>query len=261
MSAILSLAREGRPLNDCNILDMHGHLGRFFGAATALSPQSIVRVMDRLGVQSIMITHIQCEGGHASYGNDQVLLAMRAHPGRIRGYVIHFPHSREEVTAEMERCMAAGFSGLKLEDFNGALYTNPIYSGAFGIANERRLPVLLHTWGAKPQLEAAATLARLYPEASFLLAHAGVSEEEAYIRLAREHENIYLDTALSRGRRGLLEQLAGGGGADKVVYGSDCYYYSMTQQIGKVIGADLSEDDKLKILGGNARRIMGRIRS
>jgi predicted TIM-barrel fold metal-dependent hydrolase len=49
-------------------------------------------------------------------------------------------------------------------------------------------------------------------------------------------------------------------GADKIVWGSDAYCYGLPQQIGKVLGAKISDADKEKILAGNARRILARRR-
>jgi predicted TIM-barrel fold metal-dependent hydrolase len=122
------------------------------------------------------------------------------------------------------------------------------------------MPVLLHTWGIESQLAAVRAVAARYPDASYLAAHAGSANEAAYIRLAAEMPNIYLDPTLSAAPRGLIERLVAGAGADKVVWGSDCCFLSMTQQLGKVLGARISDDDKKKILADNAVQILARIR-
>ena len=261
MSTLLDKARRGERLTEFDIVDLHGHLGRHQHLIPDLSAAGIVRVLDRLGIRAIMLSHMQCESMHARRGNDALLEAMRAFPGRILGYVIQFPTSRAEVAAEMERCLAAGFSGLKIENVNGHSYLNPAYEPAYAIANARCLPVLLHTWGCKDQEgEEVRTLAGRYPEAAFLLAHTGASgEERNYLEMARAFGNVYLDLALSVGPRGLLERLVGAVGADRITYGSDCCFFSMTQQIGKVLGADIPDSDKAQILSGNARRLLARI--
>ena len=214
-----------------------------------------------LGVLSVMVSHIQCEAMHATRGNDELLAAMRAFPERILGYVILFPTSAADVRREMERCLAAGFCGLKVENVNGHSYLNSAYAPAFEIANARRLPVLLHTWGCGgTEGDEVRTLAGRYADCAFLLAHAGAGgTEQAYIDMARQFGNVYLDLALSVGPRGLVRRLVAAVGADRVVYGSDCYFYSMTQQIGKVLAADLSDADKFAILHGNGRRLLERI--
>lgn len=260
MSTLLSLARDGSSLAGQGVIDLHGHLGRHLFPMVDVKPAGIVRVMDRLGVELILVSHIQCEAFRFREGNEVVRDAMREHPGRVRGYVIVFPASEAEVTAEMRRCVREGFTGLKIENVNGHSYLHPAYRGALAIANERRMPVLLHTWGgAGDEVHEIRELASRYPEASFLLAHAGASSSEAlFVDLSRELPNVYLDLALSAAPRGIVERLARGAGADRVTFGSDCCFISMTHQIGKVLGAHIPEADKLLILGGNARRILSR---
>jgi len=47
-------------------------------------------------------------------------------------------------------------------------------------------------------------------------------------------------------------------GADKIVWGSDAYCYGLPSCCGKVLGAKISDVDKVKILSGNAKRILAR---
>jgi uncharacterized protein len=261
VSDLLALARGGLRLAGRGVLDLHGHIGRHLFPMVDTGAAGIVRVMDRVGVDAIVVSHIQCEAFRFREGNAEVLRAMRAHPGRILGYVIVFPSSEAEVTAEMERCVAAGFSGLKIENVNGLSYLHPAYRGALAVADERRMPVLLHTWGGmNDEFREIRELAERYPNASFLLAHAGAGgTEAAYLALARDHRNVHLDLALSAAPRGIVERLVRGAGADRVTYGSDCCFISLAHQIGKVLGARITDEEKLLVLGGNARRILGRV--
>jgi predicted TIM-barrel fold metal-dependent hydrolase len=45
-------------------------------------------------------------------------------------------------------------------------------------------------------------------------------------------------------------------GAERIIWGSDITFLNQAHQLGRVIGADLSEEEKRLILGGNARRIL-----
>lgn len=262
MKSILERARAGECLVDLDIIDLHGHIGRYQSPVVDLSAEGLIRVMDRLGVKKLFLSHIQCEAMQAREGNDEVMAVLRAHPDRFVGYVILFPWSAAEVTAEMKRCLAGGFTGLKVENVNGHSYLNPAYAGAFALANERRLPILVHTWaGAQNEFVEIRELTARYPDSPFLVAHAGaMGTADQYIALARERSNIYLDLALSATPPDLVERLVAGVGADRVTYGSDCYFLSMTYAIGKVLGSRISDADKLKILSLNARRILGGIR-
>jgi hypothetical protein len=224
------------------------------------SAATLVAVMDRIGVRTMVCSHIQSGGAEVIRGNREVLAAMRAFPGRILGYLSVWPSAEAAVRAEVERCLDAGFVGVKVHNSQGFPYTHPAYVPAYEAAHEQHLPVLFHAWGGEREFVEIAEIAQRYPNASVLLAHAGCENEEGYLRLACEHANVFLDTAYSASPRGLVERLVAGADAEKVVWGSDAYFFSQSQQIGKVLGAKLPEETKALILSGNATRILaGRI--
>ena len=257
---LLARGRRGDALGDLAIVDMHAHFGRYMQAIPDLSAEGLIRVMDRLGVASVMVSHMQCTSLFARRGNDEVAAVMRAYPGRVRAYAVVSPVGPPGPAAELKRCLALGFSGLKIHTANSFAYTDPAYAGAFEIAAERRLPVLLHTWGAEADFKAVRELAARYSGAAFLIAHSGAGNGETEcIRVARELPNVYLDLAYSMGPRGLVARLVNGAGADKLVYGSDCYFFSMQQQVGKVLGAAVTDADKRRILSTNARGLLERV--
>lgn len=262
MMSLLERARRGEPLADLDIVDMHGHLGRPRFAVADLSPQSLVSAMDRIGVRTILCSHMHCLCAGASVANEEVLAATRAYPGRILGYVRLWPTGPEEVRAETEKYLGQGFVGVKLHNVNGFPYTEPAYVPALEMANERRMPVLLHTWGREEELQQAAVLAEQYPDVSLVLAHSGAAGKAAeYCRLARDHQNVYLDLCLSLTPRDLVVRLVEGAGIERIVWGSDALFLNQAQQIGKVLGAHLSDEQKRAILSANARRILKRIQS
>ncbi|OPZ83472.1 MAG: Amidohydrolase [bacterium ADurb.Bin429] len=260
MSMLWDRVRQGQPLSDVEVVDLHGHLGRCTVPAADLSVETHIRTMDRIGVDCAVVSHTHCMSWDATEGNDEVLAAMRAFPGRILGYVTLWPGDADAARREMELRVSQGFVGLKLHNSNGYRYTDPGYAAALDLANERRMPVLLHTWGDAPTFEDTRALAPRYPEAAFLLGHGGVLAEETYIALAREFTNVYLDPTMSRTPRGLWERLVEAVGAEKLTWGSDANFYSMTPHPGKVAGAKISEEAKRLILGGNARRLLERVK-
>jgi predicted TIM-barrel fold metal-dependent hydrolase len=256
MTSLLELARQGAPLNGLDISDMHGHVGRYNFGIPDLSLAGMVAAMDRLGIDRIVCSHMRCMSADIAWGNDQVLDAMRRHPGRILGYFSVWPDHADAVRREAERCLAQPFTGLKLHNANGIPYDDPAYAPAYELCHDRHMPVLLHTWGDAREFESVRVLALRYPALSILLAHAGSANTDRYIAIARECPNVYLDTALSVSTRGLIERLVKGAGAHKVVWGSDSYFFSPAQQIGKVLGAAIPDADKLQILSLNARRLI-----
>jgi predicted TIM-barrel fold metal-dependent hydrolase len=255
---LLERVRRGECLADVGIIDMHGHIGRYRFANAELSLASLIGVMDRLGVEQMLLSHILTMSWEMTRGNEEVLAAMRAYPGRLRGYVCLWPSDPSAVQREVETRLAQGFVGVKLHRSTGFLYTDPAYAPAFALAHERRLPVLLHTWGEAESFREVEELAPRYPEASFLLGHAGVLAEARYGEIARAYPNVYLDPTMSRMPRGLWERLVAAVGAEKLVWGTDGSFFSQTPHVGKVAGARISEAEKVQILGGTARRLLAR---
>ncbi len=260
MTTLLELGREGRPLTNYDITDMHGHLGRYASSIPEVTAESIVRVMARTGVARTVVAGMLPSTPHETEAdNRRVLEAMREYPGRILGYLRVCPAAPKATPSEAEKLLAQGFVGLKLHNHIGVEYTHPAYEPYLAAANARRMPVLLHTWGQKDEFNQVRQLARRYPELSWLMAHAGCSSESQYCDIARSVKNVYLETALSMSPRGLVARLAERAGADKVVWGSDVCFINQAQQLGKILGAHLPEADKEAILSKNAQRILGRV--
>jgi predicted TIM-barrel fold metal-dependent hydrolase len=259
MTTLLERLRAGQP-PPFPVTDLHGHLGRYAFPIPDLTTAGLLGVMDRTGVQRLVCSHMQCMSSDSAWGNEAVLEHLRQAPGRILGYVSVFPSDQARVRAAVTHWLGAGFSGLKMHDSNGFRYDDPAYEPAYELANERALPVLLHTWGGPVQFEAAIAIARRFPDLTVILAHGGSANPDAYIRAVLAAPNLVMDTCFSRCPLGLLEHLVAGVGAERVVFGSDCCFYSLTQQLGKVMAADLDEAAKRLIRFDNAARILGAIR-
>lgn len=260
MTTLLERGRQGESLADVDIVDIHGHLGRPPFAVPELSPGSLVGAMDRAGVATTVVSHIHCLCAGASMGNDEVLDAVRRFPGRIEGYLRVWPSSADDVRREAEKYLSAGFVGVKLHNTIGFDYTEPAYEPALAMADEGHMPVLLHTWAQDKEFEQVSVLAERYPNATFILGHSGVNgSEERYGRLAHECGNVYVDLCMSSAPRGIAERLIEAAGVERVVWGSDATFLNQAHQLGKVLGAHLTDDEKRQILSSNARRILARV--
>jgi hypothetical protein len=258
VNTLLERVRTGRPIHDTPVIDMHGHLGRYNFGIPELRVRSLVEEMDRMGVASILVSHMQAMGDETDRGNQEVLQAMRAYPGRIRGYVVVWPKGQPAVRQEVEDRFEDGFTGVKLHSGSGFFYGDAAYEPALEICNERRRPLLLHTWAEEETFEFVRDAATRYPDIAILLAHAAVQREDEYVALARDHEHVYLDPTMSSTPRGLWERLTDKLGPEKLVWGSDAWFFSATPQLGKLAGAEISEEAKRTILGGTATKILER---
>ena len=107
MKTILERARAGECLADLGIIDMHGHVGRYHFPIADLSVAGLLRVMDRLGVKQLFLSHIQCEAMHAREGNDELMAMLEAYPDRLMGdeiprlaRILHVADAFEAMTAD-----------------------------------------------------------------------------------------------------------------------------------------------------------------
>jgi len=250
------LAHAGLPVEGF-VVDSHAHLGEEpnFPIPRYCDLDLFVADMDRHGVDVSCPSCIPIVlGGLQPGGNELVLEAVRRYTDRFFGWMGINPNYPEEMRCEMDRCYEAGCRGLKIHESVGLPYDHDNYRIALHFAAEHGMPVLAHTWGEMAQIE---PYFKDYPKINWSLAHSGSARPEEYVRVGREYENVYLDICYSRSPRGIVEFFVREGVTEKVMFGSDCYFMGLSQQIGRVLFADISAEQKRLILGENARRFLG----
>lgn len=100
-------------------------------------------------------------------------------------------------------------------------------------------------------------LAARFPEATIIMGHMG---EEAWfegISTATEYPNIILDTTGSFNWYRILNFAIELVGEERIVFGMDFPAYNPGPELAKVTEADITEEQKEKIIGKNAARILG----
>jgi len=261
---LIEKAFAGRPLHDCLLIDAHGHIGASAGGMDLDFPfvdpslDGVIAGMDRIGINVRGINSIAGINGDSDTGNRQVAHAMRAFPGRFFGYMTADIAYPDTIVPTLDTAYAWGLRGIKIWSGGGHPSYLPYHHEncdlVYAFADRHALPILTHTWGAElDQLEPAI---RKYPNVNWLMGHSGATEEEKYIRFARDYPTVYLELCWSQAPRGLVERFAAAGILDKLVWGSDAIFMSDAHQIGRVVFAQISYEDKVKILGLNAQRAL-----
>ena len=123
--------------------------------------------------------------------------------------------------------------------------------------------IMQHTWfrtGGKQSPGSStpaelAELARRFPEQHFICAHAG-GEWEKGILAVRPHKNISIETSGFDATAGFLEMAVRELGSRRIIFGSHLPSRSLGTELGKVLGAGLSEEDSYNILGDNLRLLI-----
>jgi len=222
--------------------------------------------MDRCGVAAIAISGMLSIGPDYRAGNRLVAEAADAFPGRFIGYVTINPnYLPDEVEQELEYWLTGHpwMRGIKLHPaYHDYPITGPDYRIAFEAASRHKVPVLSHTWGVgeeKPLCapEMFAGLAEAYPDVNIILGHAGgqLAGYRASIEVAQNHPNIYMDTCGSFQSMGMVEFLVEHIGSERILFGSDACFLAQTAELGRVVYAKISTEDKRNILGLNAAKL------
>ncbi len=262
---ILEMARAAERIEGIDIVDVHAHI--HYPAEEAIFPQdpaALVADMTRCGVQAAVFSHMAALGalspGELTAAADDSAKAVRIYPSRLRSYLVFHPHQLETSKALRQRILEAGspFVGFKLHGaFHSYPADGPNYVPAFEFAHQHKLPVLFHVGGGgRDWSYAIPRLAETYPGMSLILAHLAPGEEQLPA-LMKGRPNIFVDTCLTTGRHRQIERIVDKVGADRVLFATDAAFNSFVAGFGKLAFADLAEDQKKLIFGGNARRIFG----
>jgi predicted TIM-barrel fold metal-dependent hydrolase len=258
VSTLAELALAGLPL-DVPVIDCHAHAGPSRGIDRVASPEAIVRLMDRIGIERNVVSGLMfATGVRVETMNDWVAECLRAHPDRFLGYCYINPNFPEAMEAEIERCFGRpGFAGFKLHvSWNGVPYDADAYAPVYDFAAAGGIPILAHTWGDE-SVRALARMARVHPGIPFLAGHSGAGDVSITLEEAHRTPNLYLELTYSGGTPWLVERLVAEIGSGRIVWGSDTILFAASHQVGKVVFADIPEEDKRAILGGNAKRLFG----
>ncbi len=242
------------------VFDIHGHLGQWNRMYHQdHTPGDLVRRMDQLGVQRLVISDLLAIGPDYQKGNDRVGRALAEFPGRLEGYAVYNPNYESEMAAEMRRCFdELGCRGIKLHCMLHDTSTeDPSYRLAFRVAEERACPVLCHVHDG-PSPDFLAALLAEHPHAKFIYAHVGGGPRsglEPLLPVAISRPNLFFDLALSTMPRATLAWLAGEVPPSQILYGSDYPIMDFSYQLGRILHAQIPEETKRMILWSNADSI------
>jgi predicted TIM-barrel fold metal-dependent hydrolase len=258
-----ALAREfmetGRS-ESCPVIDVHTHYGPFRAIYFPVSGgEKLLRAMDRCGCRLILSAHhtalFDMQRGH-----DEMAREMRRLNGRVCGYVCYNPCYPELARRELGRIDSdPGFVGIKcLSSYHKVPLDDPRYEPAFEFANERGLPALLHTWGGDrycgPDFWPA--LAEKYPNVTFFMGHSGFGQWDDAFAHARTYPNVYLELCAAFTVRGMIERAVAACGPGKLLFGTDFPWFDFHYGLGCVLFADISDEDRRRILYRNAARVL-----
>jgi hypothetical protein len=246
-------------IDGTRVIDFHGHSGNWDWTGMRDDPERILPTMDACGIDQACLFNIFDPDG--TDGNNRTAELVTAHPDRFIGFAYASPLSPRPAAEELTRAIdELKFAAIKIYPPYGEIHLDDRrWDPIFEFADERQLVVIAHTDAFpsnRPRLLGEA--ARRFPRAIFVSGHTGNLPEPRLeaIEAANAYPNFYLETCSTFRTPGVIEQIVSSVGADRVLYGSDLPLMDPRCQIGKIITADISDDDKRKVLGENAARLL-----
>ncbi|MEA3400609.1 MAG: amidohydrolase family protein [Armatimonadota bacterium] len=258
-------ALTGTPLDDVYVVDAHAHMGPYFAfnIGDEGSAEAMVGAMDRLGIDvSIASPHIALTCDYRK-GNRRVAEAAQRFPGRIVPFVVVNPnYPLAEIEAEIEHWHRS--TGIVAFKFHSGLHSATClddgYTPAYEYADEHGVPILSHSWNGEGGREAVIeTLSERYPNITFINAHSssGWDVIDDACDLADQFDRVYLDLTGSLLVYGGLERMVERVGAERILWGTDSPFIDPRPALGRMLCAQVSDEDKRKMLGLNAKRLFG----
>ena len=236
-------------------LDAHTHIGSNDPDGYKCSRKELVASLEQIDARAIVFPMHEPDGYPDA--NDMVI-AEAATDGRLFPFCRLDPHG--DAIAELERALDRGARGIKLhpraEQF---ALDHPNLAPVFALADERRLPVLVHAGRGIPALGRHSVEATgRHPGMRLILAHAGISDLSWIWREAPDHPNLFFDTAWwsPADIQALLALVPPGQVlmASDAPYGSPVWASVMTTRHAMQVGLDAEQ--VRAVVGGQALRIV-----
>ncbi len=179
-----------------DVFDAHLHLGNDIDGMVG-DYEQLLDVMDRYGISRAFMFCLDEPDRHPAFSaaNDRTL----AYADRSGGRLIPFVRLdlNESPIEEATRCLDRGARGIKLhpraQRFDaGDERLEPV----FALAAERRVPILIHGGrGLPPIASGLRKLVERYPEATLIIAHAGIADLAQLAACMAGRRNVVFDTS------------------------------------------------------------------
>jgi uncharacterized protein len=179
-----------------DIFDAHLHLGTDIDGMMGDYDQ-LEEIMARYGISRAFMFCLDEPDRHPGFSaaNDRTL----AYAERSGGRLIPFVRLdlNEAPIEEARRCLDGGARGIKLhpraQKFTA---TDERLAPVFEIAAERRVPILIHGGrGLPPIADGLRALVDRHPEATLIIAHAGIADLSELARCMAGRPNVLFDTS------------------------------------------------------------------
>jgi hypothetical protein len=237
------------------IVDVHAHIGAFaYGLRTGQTADRLIELMDKHGVDVSAISQLST---NMAVDNDAVSQAVKRYPDRLVGYAHIDPRDVDLALHEVDRCLRdLGLTGVKMHsNFDHFVPFDDDVLRVMDRISSYQVPVLFHTAEEYSRPLQIAYVAREFPKVPVILGHFGYIASLEVIPAAKLSDNVYLETSI-HGEMPVYEEAIHRVGADRVLFGTDTPYGNHAVELKKIEVLNITAEDRKKILGENARKIL-----
>jgi len=206
--------------------------------------------------------------------NDYILESVSRYPTRLIGFCALQPGAGDAAIAELERCAKAGAKGI------GELRSDV---QGFDLADKKTMKPLVdaalkhdliflthssepvgHEYSGKGSItpDILYSFITAFPNLKLVCAHwgGGLPFYALMPEVAEALANVFFDTAATvfLYKPEIFEQMSHIIGSDKILFGSDYPLMHQNRVLAQIKSAQLPEEDKARILGANAQKLLCR---
>jgi uncharacterized protein len=233
--------------------DAHTHLG-LDEDGRSLSLERLLAQLDDAGARRACVFPLHDPDRHPAYRvpNDRVLGWAQESDGRLIPFCRLDP--ADDPVPEGERALAAGARGIKLHPrAQGFVFDGPEMDGIFRLAEQARVPILIHAGrGLPPLADGLANIALRYPSVVLILAHGAICDQGILTTRLADHPGVLYDLSCFFAFDVL--ELFGRVPAERIVFASDPPYglpaTSLYMALRVAAHAGLDEATTKLVLGG-----------
>ena len=239
------------------IIDVHTHIGpSWYGWwKNEVTEADFIKTMDKYGIDKACCNYWSIQ---SETGNDYIAEFARKYPDRIIPWACIIPRF-DDAVQEVERAVnELNMKGLKLHPSANSYHANsPVVFPVVEKAIEMGLPMLFHSGHDEySHPHNLGDLAKRYPEAIIIMGHMGEEAVFEGIEVARQYENIFLDTTGSINLYHILHRAINRVSEDRIFFGTDFVACNPGPEIAKVRDVDLPDRQVEKIMGENLAKLL-----
>ena len=241
------------------IIDAHVHLKHGDIKKTEYSAESIIRIMDEAGVDKSVV-FAMCTTTRRSI--EMASRAAEKFKNRLIPFVYALPSYEKPVIAEIEEAIKyLGFKGIKLH-IGECTLERYVSEPVLRLAGKYRVPCLIDCAGRYRLME---NLADSFPDTKMIVAHFGryLCKDESlidkFIKIAKKHDNVYLDTSgviIPKKIKEAVDLI----GSSRIIFGTDGPTEEgarfVLQEINKIKKLGLKLEDEREVLGETIAKLL-----